>query len=67
MEQTILTMAIGLISILLTIVGFFGVRTLKKIDANQTVLFDRVSELSKDFYTLKGSHDALIMKGVRHE
>jgi len=67
MEQTILTMAIGLISILLTIVGFFGVRTLKKIDANQTVLFDRVSELSKDFYTLKGSHDALIMKNVRHE
>ena len=67
MEQTILTIVLGLISVLLTVVGFFGVRTLKKIDANQTVLFDRVSELSKDFYTLKGAHDAYIMRAVRHE
>jgi hypothetical protein len=67
MEQTILTIVLGLISVLLTVVGFFGVRTLKKIDANQTMLFDRVSELSKDFYTLKGAHDAYIMRAVRHE
>ena len=63
MEQMALTAAIGLISVLLTIVGFFGVRTLRKIDANQTALFDKVSELSKDFYTLKGAHDALVSKG----
>lgn len=66
MEQTLLTMAIGLISFLLTIVGFFGVRTLRKIDANQTALFDKVSELSKDFYVLKGAHDAFII-GRKHE
>jgi len=40
----------------ISIVGFFSARTLNKIDANQTELFNRVHSLEVDFYTLKGEH-----------
>ena len=42
--------------ILLSVVGWLLVRTLKKIDENQTVLFDRMNEISHEFYILKGEH-----------
>ncbi len=32
---------------------------IKKIDNNQTTLFKRLDELSKDFYTLEGEHKAI--------
>ena len=67
MEQMVITMALGLISLLLTVVGFFGVRTLKKIDANQSALFDQLNTLSKEFYTLKGAHDAMVKMGAHQE
>ena len=35
------------------------VRTLTKIDTNQSLLFKKVDELCKDFYTLQGEHQAL--------
>jgi uncharacterized membrane protein YhdT len=38
---------------------WFLVRTLTKIDANQSLLFKKVDELCKDFYTLRGEHDAI--------
>lgn len=38
---------------------WFLVRTLTKIDANQSLLFKKVDELCKDFYTLQGEHQAL--------
>lgn len=38
---------------------FLLVRTLKKIDANQTELFNQVNQLKKDFYELRGEHNAL--------
>ena len=40
----------------ISIVGFFSARTLNKIDANQTELFNRVHSLEVDFFTLKGEH-----------
>lgn len=64
MEQMVITMALGLISLLLTVVGFFGVRTLKKIDANQSALFDQLNTLSKEFYELKGAHETYLNLGM---
>lgn len=48
-----------LITALFGIVAWFLVRTLKKIDANQALLVSRIDCLSKDFYHLKGEHDAI--------
>ena len=63
MEQMIITVALGLISLLLTVVGFFGVRTLRKIDANQSLLFDQMENLSREFYLLKGEHNTYVKLG----
>lgn len=48
-----------LIGGLFTMVAFFMIRTIKKIDANQSLLFDKLDHLSRDFYQLKGEHEAL--------
>lgn len=37
----------------------FMVRTIKKIDANQARLFEKLDALSEDFYTLRGEHNAM--------
>lgn len=63
MEPTFLTAGIVLINGLFLIVGFFLVRTLKKIDANQSELFDQLNALKKDFYVLQGAHDTYIKMG----
>ena len=47
------------IGILFTIVVWFFLRTLKKIDANQALLFKRLDTLCEDFYTLSGEHRAI--------
>jgi uncharacterized protein YoxC len=63
MEPTFLTAGIVLINGLFLIVGFFLVRTLRKIDANQSELFDQLNALKKDFYVLQGAHDTYIKMG----
>jgi hypothetical protein len=41
------------------IIGFFIVRTLRQIDANQQQLFAKLNNLSEEFYVLKGEHIAI--------
>lgn len=60
----VLTIAGSLIVGLFTVLGFFGVRTLKQIDENQRNLasqfkgvYLRVDKLEGDFNYLKGQHD----------
>lgn len=58
----------GLLTLLgvgFSIIGWFAVRTLKQIDKNQGKLSESIAELwkafdnlCKDFYALKGSHEA---------
>lgn len=50
------------IAALFGIVAWFLVRTLKKIDANQALLFSRLDCLSREFYELKGEHNAIKQK-----
>jgi len=38
---------------------WFMVRTLKKIDDNQSALFQRLNALSEEFHTLKGEHQVM--------
>lgn len=45
-------------STLMSILGFLAIRTLNKIDSNQTELFNRVHSIEKDFYELRGEHYA---------
>ena len=46
------------ISFLFAGVLWFAVRTLNKVDANQTILFTRLTEIEKDFYEMRGEHRA---------
>ena len=48
-----------IIGVLFTVVAWFLVRTLKKIDTNQATLFTRLECLSREFYLLKGEHEAI--------
>lgn len=63
MEPTFITVGVVLINGLFLIVGFFLVRTLRKIDANQSELFDQINKLREDFYTLRGEHNTYIKFG----
>jgi len=53
----LMNLAIG--ALFLTVIWFM-VRTLKKIDENQTNLFNRMATVEKDLYELKGEHMATI-------
>jgi hypothetical protein len=46
--------------IILLFSGFiwFAIRTLRQIDNNQRVMFKRLENLERDFYTLRGEHNA---------
>lgn len=44
---------------LILVVVWFFLRTLRKIDTNQTRLFERLDTLCQDFYTLRGEHNAI--------
>ncbi len=37
---------------------WFSVRTLRAIDANQREMFKRLTTLERDFYELRGAHNA---------
>ena len=43
---------------------WFAVRTLQQIDRNQTTMFKRLESLERDFYVLRGEHNA--HHGRRH-
>ena len=38
---------------------WFAIRTLQTIDKNQCELFRRMTVLERDFYTLRGEHNAM--------
>lgn len=44
---------------LILVVVWFLVRTLRKIDTNQALLFSKMDDLCADFYTLRGEHNAI--------
>ena len=48
-----------LLYIFAMIAVFLLIRTLVKIDASLKELFERMNNLSKDFYQLKGEHTAI--------
>ena len=49
----------SIVGILLVIIGFFIMRTLKTIDTNQKETAKTLEKLSIAFYSLKGEHDVL--------
>jgi uncharacterized membrane protein YhdT len=49
----------AIIAGLFLVVLWFLIRTLQKVDTNQRLLFKKIDDLSKDFYTLQGEHQAL--------
>jgi uncharacterized membrane protein YhdT len=49
----------AIIAGLFLVVLWFLIRTLRKIDTNQGLLFKKIDDLRKDFYTLQGEHQAL--------
>lgn len=52
-----------LLSVAITIIGFFVARTMSKVDANQTVLFERQAALERKLFELLGEHRARMSKG----
>jgi uncharacterized membrane protein (UPF0182 family) len=51
-----------LVAVLITVVAWFFVRTLKKIDANQTCLFDKYDNHEQRLSHLEGAHEARVNK-----
>lgn len=49
----------AIIAGLFLVVLWFLIRTLQKIDTNHMLLFKKIDDLCKDFYTLQGEHQAL--------
>jgi preprotein translocase subunit YajC len=48
-----------LIVLLFSAFIWFAIRTLQHIDRNQKELFNRLTTLEREFYTLKGEHAAI--------
>jgi len=61
---TVIVFLGSFIGVLFTIVGFFALRTLVKIDRNQAKLYAWIEQLSKDFYRLEGAHNSRISMGT---
>lgn len=51
-----------LVAALVTVVAWFFIRTLKKIDANQTSLFDKYDNHEQRLSHLEGAHAARVNK-----
>ncbi len=49
---------LGILSVAITVIGFFITRTLRKVDANQTILFDRLTAQGEKLAELLGEHRA---------
>ena len=52
------------IMVLFAIVCFFTVRTIRKIDTNQGLMFAQLGDLRKEVHTLQGEHNMAIKLGV---
>ena len=48
-----------LIGVLISVVSFFLIRTLRQIDANQRELYERLHKVEVDLACLKGEHKAM--------
>lgn len=44
---------------------WFMIRTLRKIDANQALLFKKIDDLCAEFYELRGEHNAMKNRNCR--
>lgn len=58
MNPELVEMLKGGMYLLLLVLGFLLARTLKKIDANQARLHERLDTLTEKFYVLQGEHTA---------
>ena len=47
----------------IVIIGWFIVRTLRQIDANQKALWDHMDSVEKHLAALEGAHNAVMTKG----
>jgi len=47
-----------IIALLFAAFIWFAIRTLQHIDQNQRSLFNRLERLEKEFYTMRGEHNA---------
>jgi len=52
---------------LMSVAAFLLVRTIKKIDANQTKLFEFVNDLNTRLSKLQGAHDSMMSFNRRHD
>ena len=52
----------AIIAGLFLVVLWFLIRTLRKIDTNQGLLFKKIDDLCKEFYILQGEHTVLKKK-----
>jgi uncharacterized membrane-anchored protein len=55
-----------IIGLLFAAVVSLTMRTLNKIDRNQTIIFERLEVLTKDFYILEGKHRAMMNTHRNH-
>lgn len=55
---------LGILSVATTVIGFFIARTLRKVDANQTILFDRLTTQGEKLAELLGEHRARLAGGA---
>ena len=49
------------------VIGFFIVRTLRQVDANQKNLFERMKDIEGKFNHLEGEHEAYVKTGVHRK
>lgn len=55
---------LGILSVATTVIGFFIARTLRKVDANQTILFERMTDQGEKLAELRGEHRARLAGGT---
>ena len=62
--MVVITIVLGFMSLMGTIIGFFCVRTLSRIDKNQEQLWKRVDGMYEDLSWLKGQHELLACRKI---
>lgn len=62
--MVVITVILGLMSLMGAIIGFFCTRTLSKVDRNQERLFEKVDGLEKGLSYLQGQHEILACKKI---
>lgn len=62
--NSILMVAVG---VLMSTIGYLIARTLKQIDINQSLLFDRLRDMELDMQKLQTEHDIIMCKERREK